>query len=199
MPSTVDKAVFRPLDKQACRAALELPANARLIGTAGGLYRNKGIGTLYAAWPRLAAAHPGLHLVLAGPVEAATPHPEGPRVHYLGALPHTRMAELFNAIDVGVMCIPDTPFGRYCFPQKAYEMLACGLPVVAADTGAMRALLAQTPTCLYAMDDANSLAEKVSGQLASPCMPDVPIDDWATLLADIEPRLRQLVTSHAGS
>jgi glycosyltransferase involved in cell wall biosynthesis len=193
MPSSVDKAVFWPRDKQAARKALGLPVDAQLIGTAGGLYRDKGIDSLYQAWPRLAEANPNLHLVLAGPVEPGTPHPEGPRVHYLGAMPHERVAELFSALDVGVMCILDTPFGRYCFPQKAYEMLACGLPVVAADVGAMAALLAQTPQSLYQTGNAKDLADKVSAQLTAAVRPDLRIDDWQTLIADIEPKLLRLV------
>jgi hypothetical protein len=59
----------------------------------------------------------------------------------------------------------------------------------------MGALLAQTPQCLYAVGDANDLAEKVLGQLATPSRPEIPIDDWETLMAGIEPRLRGLVAS----
>lgn len=192
MPSSVDTAVFHVRDKRTARDALGLPSSARLIGTAGGLYREKGIEVLYAAWPQLADRFPDLHLVLAGPVEQGVPRPEGERVHYLGALPHDRVALLFSALDVGVMCIRDTPFGRYCFPQKAYEMLACGLPVVVADLGAMRALLATTPHSLYEVGNAGDLADKLGAQLENPARADVRVDDWRTLLAAVEPRLVEL-------
>jgi glycosyltransferase involved in cell wall biosynthesis len=193
MPSSVDKAVFYPRDRLACRHSLSLPADARLIGTAGGLHVEKGIATLLDAWNRLRDGHPDLHLVLAGPAHDSVTLPTDPRVHYLGALPHDRVAELFCALDVGVMCIRDTPFGRYCFPQKAYEMLACALPVVAADVGAMQTLLAATPQCLYAVDDAASLAKQLVAQLHNPVMPNVSIDDWAQLIAQVEPRLQAMV------
>lgn len=192
MPSTIDKSLFHPRDKRACRDALGLPADARLIGTAGGLYHDKGINTLYDAWNTLAAAHPDLYLVLAGPVEKGTPHPSGERVYYLGAQPHEQIARLFCALDVGVMCIRDTPFGRYCFPQKAYEMLACGLPVVAADIGAMGDLLAQSPQSLYQPEDAASLAEKIRLQLQAPAGVCVEINDWAAVVAEVEPLIRQI-------
>lgn len=194
MPSTVDKTVFRPMDKTACRKTLGLPETAKLIGTAGGLSREKGVGTLYDAWSIVSQRHEDAHLVLAGPVDPACPPPTGSRVHYLGMLPHTRTAELFNALNVGVISIRDTLFGRYSFPQKAYEMLACALPVAVANVGAMTSLLAdESSTCLYRADDANSLADVLLAQLAHPVVPDVAIDDWEQLIGRIETDLRNLL------
>jgi glycosyltransferase involved in cell wall biosynthesis len=193
MPSSVDLAVFHPRDKAACRAKLGLPPDALLVGTAGGLSREKGISVLYEAWHRLAPSHPRVHLVLAGPVEASLPIPAGERVHYLGLLAHARVAELFCALDVGVMCVPDTPFGRYCFPQKAYEMIACHLPFVASRVGAMEGLLAKMPECLFRADDASHLVDRLLQQLALPRRPAMTIKDWRATIQAIEPSLMGLV------
>jgi glycosyltransferase involved in cell wall biosynthesis len=195
MPSTVDKGVFRPLDQAACRKALDLPSNAKLVGTAGGLYRDKGVATLYEAWNILAAARPDVHLVLAGPVDPRFPPPTGARIHYLGMLPHARTAELFNALDVGAICIRDTPFGRYCFPQKAYEMLACRLPVAAARVGAMTGLMAGIPSAQYDADDAKGLARALLAQLGDPVIAEVPIEDWGQLIGALEPHLMATATA----
>lgn len=192
MPSTVDQAVFRPLERSACRRALGLPEDVRLVGTAGGLHRDKGVDALYAAWPAIAAAAPDVHLVLAGPVDSRFPPPTGERVHYLGQLPHARTAELFNALDVGVIYLRDTAFGRYCFPQKAYEMLACHLPIVAARIGVMPQLLASAPDGLYRADDAADLARAVLAQLTHPQPAQASIEDWAQLIGRLDVRLRQL-------
>jgi glycosyltransferase involved in cell wall biosynthesis len=192
MPSTVDLSVFRPKDRLASRKSLGLPTNARLIGTAGGLYRDKGVGTLYEAWKIVAQQRDDVHLVLAGPVDPRFPPPTGQRVHHLGMLPHARTADLFSALDVGAICIRDTAFGRYCFPQKAYEMLACRLPVAAADVGAMSHLLADMRSCLYRADDAADLARALLLQLDRPAVADVPIDDWAQLIGRLEPHLLAL-------
>ncbi|HEY3520513.1 MAG TPA: glycosyltransferase family 4 protein, partial [Rhodanobacteraceae bacterium] len=197
MPSTVDKTVFHPRDKLACRRALGLPEDARLIGTAGGLSRDKGIVALYDAWNQLKDDRTDVHLVLAGPHQAEFPPPSGERVHYLGALPHGRIAELFNALDVGIISVLDTPFGRYCFPQKAYEMLACGLPVAAADIGAMSHLFAGIPQSLFSAADARSLADCVRAQLAYPARPDMRIDDWQALISKLEPELLRLIRGRA--
>jgi glycosyltransferase involved in cell wall biosynthesis len=190
MPSSVDRAVFRPLDKIACRNALGLPADAPLIGTAGGLYRDKGIGELYSAWNILEQRRPEVHLVLAGPFDPGFTPPQGPRVHMLGALAHARIAELFGALDVGAICLLDTLFGRYCFPQKAYEMIACALPVVAADIGAMGSLLGPwEDRCLYRKGNPGSLADRLERQLADRFVPPVPIESWAQVISRIEARL----------
>lgn len=194
MPSTVDKAVFHPRERGACRDALRLPREALLIGTAGGLYRDKGIETLYAAWRQLREQMPQLHFVLAGSHEPGLPPPVDDRVHYLGALPHAQVAQMFCALDVGAICILDTAFGRYCFPQKAYEMLACGLAVVAADVGAMGALFSDAPPCLYAAGNAADLAAKLRQQALQPLRPDVAIEDWQQIIGRLEARLTELVS-----
>lgn len=194
MPSTVDRTLFRRRDKANSRHAMGLPIGGLLIGTAGGLAASRGIGALYAAWPRIANAHPDAHLVLAGPVDQRCPPPTGERVHYLGMLAHARTAELFSALDVGVIYLRDTPFGRYCFPQKAYEMFACGLPTVATAVGAMPHLLATTPSCLYREDDATDLARAVEACIANAQPPDIAIDDWASVITRYERQLRELVS-----
>lgn len=189
MPSSVDLAVFRRGDKREARQRLGLPLDARLIGTAGGLYRDKGVEPIYTAWPQLAAKMPDLHLVLAGPYREDFPPPEGDRVHYLGNLSHGRVADLFRALDVGIISILDTPFGRYCFPQKAYEMLACGLPMAVSAVGEMRSLFAQNPTVLFPPSDSESLAVALAEQLSNPSLPDVEIRDWRQIIEELAPHL----------
>ena len=199
MPSTIDKSVFHPMDQASCRKNLGLPASVKLIGTAGGLSRDKGVDALYAAWEIVSTQRDDVHLVLAGPVDAGLPAPQGDRVHYLGMLPHAKTAELFNAIDVGAICIRNTVFGRYSFPQKAYEMLACGLPVAAADIGAMTHLFASAPSSLYQAEDGASLAKALLAQLDQPAKIEVPIKDWAELIGELEVKLKALprLVSHA--
>jgi glycosyltransferase involved in cell wall biosynthesis len=177
MPSTIDKRIFYPQDKSACRQALNLPPDALLVGTAGGLHQDKGIGVLYEAWPRIAEKYPGARLVLAGQADKVFPPPQRNDVIYLGSLPHARTADLFNALDIGVIYLRNTVFGRYCFPQKAYEMMACRLPIVAADVGVMANLLA-APACLYMADNADSLAKTLVANIASPRIAENEIHDW---------------------
>ena len=193
MPSTVDKNVFHRMDRAQCRTALGLPLDVRLIGTAGGLHQAKGVGTLYDAWKILAEEDPNLHLVLAGPLDGKLDPPMDERVHYLGQIPHAITAQLFNALDVGVIYIRDTPFGRYCFPQKAYEMAACGICFVAAEVGAMGSILREYPESLYQADEADALATCIRQQLISPRPPELLIDDWTQLIATLEPRLLHIV------
>jgi teichuronic acid biosynthesis glycosyltransferase TuaC len=192
LPSTVDLTIFKPRDQTACRRNLGLPEHKRLVGTAGGLLADRGIGTLYQAFERLAGGNPDVHLVLAGPTDRRLRPPTEPRVHYLGELPHAQTAELFSALDVGVIYLRDTPFGRFCFPQKAYEMAACGIPFVATDVGAMTALLADAPECLYRVDDADSLAEALRGQLRAPRLTGIVPKDWRQLVAGLNDALIQL-------
>lgn len=193
MPSSVELGVFHPGDKLAARRRFGLPIDARLVGTAGGLYRDKGIEPLYRAWATLATTEPELHLVLAGPYRAEFPPPHGERIHYLGNLPHSSVADLFRALDVGIISVLDTPFGRYCFPQKAYEMLACDLPVVAASVGAMKDLFSVTPHLLFEPGDAAGLSRSVVQQLENPVTTRVPIQDWETLIPKLESLLRKVV------
>jgi teichuronic acid biosynthesis glycosyltransferase TuaC len=193
MPSTVDKDIFHPYDKEESRRELGLPEHAVLIGTAGGLYQDKGIATLYQAWPAIARDIPAAHLVLAGPYD--NPPPDGDRVHYLGQLPHAKTAKLFSALDIGVIYLRDTPFGRYCFPQKAYEMMACELPLVAARVGVMPDLLASAPVGLHEADNAADLARAVGEQCRAPIRASVSIDDWAQIIARMDVQIAQIVTA----
>jgi teichuronic acid biosynthesis glycosyltransferase TuaC len=192
MPSAVDTEVFCARSKSDCREELGLPKDVKLIGTAGGLYKEKGIELLLDAWQRIQHERLDVHLVLAGPIEKGLELPTGPRVHCLGLLPHETVAKLFCSLDVGVICVLDSVFGRYSFPQKAYEMLACYLPLVVSDVGAMGQLFAKWPSCLAKVGDTEDMVEKILAQLSSPVLPDIDIKDWRGQVEIIDQAIRQL-------
>ncbi|WP_295393317.1 glycosyltransferase [uncultured Thiodictyon sp.] len=179
LPSTIDRTVFFPRHQVECRRQFGLPLDARLIGTAGGLSRKKGIAPLYSAFIALARDDRRLHLVLAGVLDAGCPPPRHPRIHYLGQLPHARTAELFGALDVGVVYVRDTPYGRHSFPQKALEMSACGLALAVARVGAMESMFLKDQQALYDADDAPALAACLRRQLDYPVRPVLDVPDWA--------------------
>jgi hypothetical protein len=131
--------------------------------------------------------------VLAGPYRSELPPPQGERVHYLGHLSHAQVADLFCALDVGIISILDTPFGRYCFPQKAYEMLACGLCVAVTDIGEMSTLFAATPQIMFQAGNAHGLMAAVTRQLTAPTQPATAIRGWHALIGEVEPLLTRMV------
>lgn len=159
----VRKDLFRPMDKKPCRESLGLPQHVRLVGTAGALYDNRGIQFLFHAFDMLKEKHPDLHLALAGPRD--TPVPLDERVHDIGILPLEKVPLFMNALDVAVICNRNNDFGKYCFPQKAREIMACDVPLIAAGVGSMKDVLSRHPDWLYAPDDPNDLALVLENRL----------------------------------
>lgn len=163
--NAVDTALFRPLDRQAARRELGLPEDALLVGTAGALDASRGIATLLEAAEHLAAAHPGLRLALAGPCDGSLDRFRHRPIVYLGILPPTRVPAFWNALDVAVVVNRDSDFGRYCYPQKLQEIVACGVPLVASRIGEVAELLRDTPASLADPDSPAALAERISAQI----------------------------------
>ena len=184
--------LFRKLDKEKCKEALRLPKDARIIGTAGALYKSRGIDTLLKAFEMLAAESP-IHLAVAGDRDVALPRRAD--VHDLGMLAADRVPLLFGALDVAVSCYRDSPQGRVSFPQKAYEIIACGTPLVAAAVGSMNELLAAHPECLFDSEYPESLARAVRRQLESPTAIGVRAPGWAEQAALLEKFFLQVLQS----
>lgn len=185
--------LFHARDRLACRKDLGLPENARIIGTAGALTRSRGIESLFGAFAKLAAENDSLHLAVAGPRERLTPIPNDTRIHYLGELPLERVPILINALDVAVVCNRDSSFGRYNFPQKAYEIIACGTPMVSAAVGSMKELLAAHPECLFEAESPESLARAAQRQLKNPTTISVKAPGWPEQAVRLEELFRQVV------
>lgn len=184
---------FSPGERLSAREFLGLPLDAKLIGTAGTLSKMKGLDTVYNAWSTIEKSREDVFLVLAGRVEPGFPIPSGPRVVYLGELLETEVGQLFRALDVGIIPAHDSAFGRYCFPQKLFEMVACGLPVVGADVGSISEALRTNAETLYTPGDENSLAIAVMFQLESSLLADVEPLEWDVLVDSFRPSLLRLV------
>jgi teichuronic acid biosynthesis glycosyltransferase TuaC len=172
---------FRAVDRDQARRTLGLPGNGVLIGTAGSLSASRGIEALFAAFGLLSAEQSDVHLVLAGPRDRRLKLPVGDRVHDLGVLDPVKVPVLLSALDVSVVCNRDSEFGRYCFPQKFYESVACQTPVVVASTGVMRDLLTGHPECLFEPENSSSLAATIRAQLASPSPLKLEAPTWEKL------------------
>ncbi|MDD2663759.1 MAG: glycosyltransferase family 4 protein [Dechloromonas sp.] len=196
--NAVDTTLFRPLDHQAARRELGLPENALLVGTAGALNASRGIATLLEAAERLAAAHPGLRLVLAGPKDDCLDRLSHLPVDYLGVLAPERVPAFWNALDVGVVVNRDSAFGRYCYPQKLQEIIACGVPLVASRVGEVTELLRDTPACLAEADSPAALAEQISAQIREKiCVDRSQIRSWEQRAEELADFLRRLL-AHQG-
>ena len=185
--------LFFARDRSACRKQLGLPQQATIIGTAGALDKSRGINALFYAFDLLVKKIPTLHLALAGPRGRYNAITMNPMVHDLATLRLDTVPVLLNALDVAVICNRDSTFGRHCFPQKAYEIIACRVPLVAAAVGSMNELLSEYPECLYEPENGNSLAQVIERQLGARTIVDLPVPSWTDSAKKLEAYFQEVL------
>lgn len=184
--NAVPKGLFRPMGKSVCRRKLGLPDDSYVIGTAGAISKSRGIETLFQAFEILARERPDVRLALAGPVDKGLSLPAGDHVHYLGMIPQIEVPTFLCSLDISVICNKDSAFGRYCFPQKFYESVACRIPVVAAETGAMKEFLGDEPQCLFEPENVDDLAATLRSQIIRPTLLKWHVPTWDELGVRLE-------------
>lgn len=121
---------FYPRDRVACRRALNLPPEARLIGYTGALERQRGLDTLFRVAAALQARDSRVRLVLSGRLGRGVKLPA--EALWLGYRPPEEMPLLFNSLDLLLVVNRASAFGHYSYPAKLLEAMACQIPVVAA-------------------------------------------------------------------
>lgn len=169
---------FRPLEREACRRRLGLPLGAKIIGTAGAIDAQRGIEVLFEAFFQLAPRRPELYLLLAGPRAPNVRIPSHERIVHLGQRPLDEVPYVIGAMDVSVICNKRSAFGEFCFPQKLYEVVACGVPPLVANTSGVAELLARAPRNRYEPESVGSLLHAIEALLADPVLAPINAVSW---------------------
>ena len=138
IPNGIDTERYKPADKEAARAAYNLPLDKCLIlfsAFSATSDERKGSQFLVNALEKMSAAGWGVNaeLVIIGATEPETPLNIGMKVHYMGQL-HDEISQvlLYSAVDVVV-----APSKQENLSNTVIESLACGTPVVAFNIGGM--------------------------------------------------------------
>lgn len=179
---------FRARDKHGCRHLLGLPAEARLLGYVGGWTRSRGTHLVIDAFERVREQRPDARLVLSGrPPDAVL---RVPGVIGLGYLPDASLPLLVSALDVACIVTADTAFGRYSYPAKLCEAMACSIPVVASDTDAVRWMLEGRERHLARVGDAGDFARRILELLDHPVADYGIRAEWKDVAVQLEQDLR---------
>lgn len=151
---------FFPMDKKSARSRLGLPENSLLIGTAGALDKSRGIETLFEAFSILKKKIP-LFLVVAGPRDNSINKYSKENIIDLGILKPQLIPFFFNSLDVAIICNQNSAFGKYCYPQKYEEIIACQVPFLAADVGELSLKLADSKANIFDSESSIDLSKKI--------------------------------------
>ena len=175
VPMSADPA-FMPLDRPACRARMGMPAGSRLIGYCGSLTEGRGIGDVLLAAETLARDIPDAQLVLSGRKSRKIHLP--PKVKWMGYLPDPDIPVLLNCMDA--VAVPNrlSAFGRYSYPVKLYEAMACGIPVLATATEPSKWILQNQAMFLANPDDPFDMVRKLKDVLQLGRIVYPGIGDW---------------------
>jgi glycosyltransferase involved in cell wall biosynthesis len=166
----LDRALFRPLDREESRARLArelgVPAEGPLLATVGALIPRKGQQLVVRALARLPEAR--LALVGTGPDRdaldsLARDSGMAGRVHFLGSLDHAMLPVVLSAAEA--MVLPSASEG---LANAWVEALACGCPLVISEAGGAREVVVAPEAGRIVERDAEAIAAAVRELLAAP-------------------------------
>ncbi|HID88165.1 MAG TPA: glycosyltransferase family 4 protein [Anaerolineae bacterium] len=157
------------------------------VGFAGRLVEEKGVDLLLQA----AAGLPGIRVAIlgSGPLRS---HLEqlaetlgiADRVSFLGTLPSPQMPEFYRQLDALVLPSRSRPNWVEQFGRVLVEAMACGVPVVGAESGEIPYVIGDAGL-LFPEDDEEALRERLSRLMRN-----------ADLRADLTRRGRERVLAH---
>ncbi|WP_167784719.1 glycosyltransferase [Ramlibacter rhizophilus] len=123
-----------------------LPAQARVLLFQGGLSAGRHIEALVRAMRRVRSSH--VHLVVLGDggikpqLERIVATGLSARVHLHDAVPQSELLAWSAAADAGIIPYQATCLNNYyCTPNKLFEFIAAGIPVLASDLPEIRAIV----------------------------------------------------------
>lgn len=140
----VDLEKFHPLARDQARQALEIPADAQVLVSVGGLVERKGFHRVIECLPVLLQRFPRLYYLVVGggsmegnmegELRAQVAQLElQERVLFLGAMAPEALRGPLSAADVFVLATRNEGWANVFL-----EAMACGLPVVTTDVGGNR-------------------------------------------------------------
>lgn len=136
IPNPIDTEIWQPLEQKLARTLLGLPIGVPLMlfGAIGGTAAyHKGFDLLLDALELLQGEVKGLELVVFGQLRPAVPPNLGFPIHYMGHLhDDLSLRALYSAVNL--MALPSRQDN---LPNTGVEAHACGIPVVAFDTGGL--------------------------------------------------------------
>lgn len=187
IPMSADP-TFMPMDSSSCRKLLGLPLQAPLIGYYGSWAARRGTGSILDIFDQVRLKVPEARLVLSGtPPENIKTHPG---TISLGYLDDQQLPLLVNAIDVACILTRNSRFGKYSYPAKLCEAIACGTSVVATDTAPVRWMLGENNNSLVPVDDPKAFSAKIMDVLESKYDKPAPLPGWYQGVEKLDSLLR---------
>ncbi len=182
-------------EKDMSREAFNFKSNELYIGTAGSLSVDNGVKILIDAFTELSIQNSKLNLVLAGRIDKNLNIPDNENIHYVGDLPHKQIPIFLSALDLGVICIKDNDFGRYCFPQKFYEMVACMLPLISTNVGEMSRLLNGNEQLLFKENNKDDLIRAINYQIKNKVILNNKVPTWKDQAGKLDNIIKTMITN----
>lgn len=171
----VDAERFRPVAREAARAAIGLAPSAPVLVSVGGLVERKGFHRVIEVLPALRERWPDLvYLIVGGACAEGDNRAElealvdrlglQDAVRFLGRMTPERLAGPLSAADVFVLATRNEGWANVFL-----EAMACGLPVVTTEVGGNREVVSDPELGeIVPFGDAQALAAAIDRALARP-------------------------------
>lgn len=181
LPMAADPS-FVPMNARECRRAIGLDPDVKYVGCAGSLDPKRGGPLLAQAARLLVRRRPEVQVLVSGrhAPDAA------PALRYVGMLADDAVPRFVNSLDVAFVPVLPNAFGRFSYPAKLYEAIACGRPVAAADTEPTRWILQNRAEHMFRANDPAALVACLEANLDRGAAAYPPQRDWTALGADYE-------------
>jgi len=123
----------------------------RVFAYQGWITRERGVERLISAFAKSGEADRGAELLLAGGGESlddvrAASHHSGvaDRINIMGEFPSDRLGEVLSSTDIGVIPFDEDVFRHHTIPNKLFDYMACGKPVIVSNCAPLARIINET-------------------------------------------------------